>query len=63
MEILEFLAQGLAEEVIVEKMNCTKANIKCHKQKIFERLDITCTTEAIIKAIKLGLILMDEIEI
>ncbi|AGB41857.1 transcriptional activator of acetoin/glycerol metabolism [Halobacteroides halobius DSM 5150] len=63
MEILELLAQGLAEEVIAEKMDCTKANIKYHKQKIFERLDITCTTQAIIKVIKLRLILVDEIEV
>ncbi|WP_156801232.1 helix-turn-helix domain-containing protein [Halobacteroides halobius] len=63
MEILEFLLQGLAEEVIAEEMNCTQANIKYHKQNIFERLDVTCTTEAIIKAIKLRLILVDEIEV
>ena len=56
LAILEHLARGLKEEAVAEVVGLSVNTIKYHKKKIFEKLDVECTSEALVKATKLNLI-------
>ena len=62
-EVLEHLSCGLTEKEIANKLHCSKNTIKYHKKILFKELNIDNTRKAIIKAIKLGIIDPQEIEI
>ncbi|MBM7624544.1 LuxR family transcriptional regulator [Sporohalobacter salinus] len=63
LEILKLFGSGLIEKEVADRMSCTESNIKYHKKNIFTTLDVTCSREAILKAIKLGLIKLEEIDV
>jgi DNA-binding NarL/FixJ family response regulator len=48
--------QGASNEKIAQHLYITVATVKAHLTAIFEKLGVTSRTQAIIKALKLGLV-------
>jgi DNA-binding NarL/FixJ family response regulator len=55
-EILRFAADGLLDKEIAPKLSITESTVRNHWQHIFERLGASNRTEAVSKAIRLGVI-------
>lgn len=55
-EVLRWLVQGAANEEIAQALYVTVATVKAHLTAIFTKLGVTSRTQAIIKALKLGLV-------
>ncbi|MDX2100066.1 MAG: response regulator transcription factor [Leptolyngbyaceae cyanobacterium bins.59] len=55
-EVLHWLVQGASNEEIAARLNITVATVKAHLTAIFMKLSVTSRTQAIIKALKLGLV-------
>lgn len=55
-EVLEWLVQGASNEEIAKHLYITVATVKAHLTAIFEKLAVTSRTQAIVKALKLGLV-------
>jgi DNA-binding NarL/FixJ family response regulator len=55
-EVLHWLVQGASNEKIAQHLYITVATVKAHLTAIFEKLGVTSRTQAIIKALKLGLV-------
>ena len=55
-EVLFFLTKGASNEEIAKKLYVTIATVKAHLTSIFEKLKVTSRTQAIVTAIKLGLV-------
>ena len=55
-EVLHWLVQGASNEQIAENLYITVATVKAHLTAIFEKLKVTSRTQAIVKALKLGLV-------
>lgn len=55
-EVLQWLVQGASNELIAEKLYITVATVKAHLTGIFQKLSVTSRTQAIVKALKLGLV-------
>lgn len=55
-EVLHLLTQGASNEEIAKKLYVTIATVKAHLTSIFEKLKVTSRTQAIVTAIKLGLV-------
>ncbi|MEH2179808.1 response regulator transcription factor [Nostoc sp.] len=55
-EVLYWLTQGASNEEIAKHLYVTVATVKAHLTSIFEKLKVTSRTQAIVAAIKLGLV-------
>lgn len=55
-EVLHWLAQGASNEEIAKHLYVTVATVKAHLTSIFEKLEVNSRTQAIVAALKLGLI-------
>ncbi len=55
-EVLTWLVQGASNEQIAGHLYITVATVKAHLTAIFEKLSVTSRTQAIVKALKLGLV-------
>jgi DNA-binding NarL/FixJ family response regulator len=55
-EVLHWLVQGASNEEISAQLYITVATVKAHLTAIFEKLSVTSRTQAIVKALKLGLV-------
>lgn len=55
-EVLHWLVQGASNEAIAKHLHITIATVKAHLTAIFEKLQVTSRTQAIVKALKLGLV-------
>lgn len=55
-EVLQWLIQGACNEEIANHLYVTVATVKAHLTAIFNKLEVTSRTQAIIKALKLGLV-------
>ncbi len=55
-EVLNWLVQGASNEQIAGHLFITIATVKAHLTAIFEKLNVTSRTQAIVKALKLGLV-------
>lgn len=55
-EILNLVANGYLNKQIAKVINITEQTTKNHITNIFKKLEATNRTEAVIKAIKLGII-------
>jgi DNA-binding NarL/FixJ family response regulator len=55
-EVLHWLVQGASNEAIAQNMFITIATVKAHLTAIFEKLRVTSRTQAIVKALKLGVV-------
>ena len=55
-EVLNLLSQGASNDEIAKKLFVTIGTVKAHLTSIFEKLEVTSRTQAIVTAIKLGLV-------
>lgn len=55
-EVLHWLVQGASNEAISQELYITVATVKAHLTAIFEKLEVKSRTQAIVKALKLGLV-------
>jgi DNA-binding NarL/FixJ family response regulator len=55
-EVLNWLVQGASNEQIAKHLYITVATVKAHLTAIFEKLGVTSRTQAIVKALKVGLV-------
>jgi len=55
-EVLHWLVQGASNDAIAAHLHITVATVKAHLTAIFTKLQVTSRTQAIIKALKLGLV-------
>ena len=55
-EIVEYMSHGFANKQIAAKLNISEQTIKNHVTSILTKLDANARTEAVVKAIKRGLI-------
>lgn len=53
---LVFLGSGLSNKEIAAKMDCSVKTIKNHLNAIFQKLEVSNRTEAVVKGIEMGLI-------
>jgi DNA-binding NarL/FixJ family response regulator len=55
-EVLHWLVQGASNDEISGRLYITVATVKAHLTAIFEKLSVTSRTQAIVKALKMGLV-------
>ena len=55
-EIVDYMAQGYANKQIAAKLNISEQTIKNHVTSILSKLDANARTEAVVKALRRGLI-------
>ena len=55
-EVLHWLTQGASNQQISQHLYVTVATVKAHLTSIFEKLKVTSRTQAIVAAVKLGLL-------
>jgi len=55
-EVLHWLVRGASNEEIARHLYITVATVKAHLTAIFEKLGVTSRTQAIVAALKLGLV-------
>jgi ATP/maltotriose-dependent transcriptional regulator MalT len=56
LEVLEFMARGLSNKEIAERLFVSENTVKTHASRLFEKLDVKRRTQAIEKAKRLILI-------
>jgi DNA-binding NarL/FixJ family response regulator len=55
-EVLQWLVQGASNDAIAKKLYVTVATVKAHLSSIFTKLEVKNRTQAIVRAIRLGLV-------
>ena len=55
-QVLQWLVQGASNDAIAHQLHITVATVKAHLTAIFEKLSVSSRTQAIVKALKLGLV-------
>ncbi len=55
-QVLHWLVQGASNEEISQRLYVTVATVKAHLTSIFEKLGVRSRTQAIVKALKMGLV-------
>lgn len=55
-EVLSFLVEGSSNETIAKALYISVATVKAHLTSIFEKLEVKSRTQAIVRALKLGLV-------
>jgi len=56
IRVLVFLGSGLSNKEIAAKMDCSVKTIKNHLNAVFQKLEVSNRTEAVVKGIEMGLI-------
>ncbi len=60
IRVLVFLGTGKSNKEIATKMECSVKTIKNHLNAIFQKLEVSNRTEAVVKGIEMGLISPDD---
>ena len=63
LKILKYSAEGLTEEAMALKLEISVNTIKYHKRGMYDQLCVNNIIEAIIKALKNDLIILEEINV
>ena len=58
MEVLQLLSEGLPNKVIAQKLGVSEHTVKFHVNAIMGKLGAQSRTEAVVRATRLGLILL-----
>ena len=56
IRVLVLLGSGLSNKAIAAKMDCSVKTIKNHLNAVFQKLEVSNRTEAVVKGIEMGLI-------
>ncbi len=59
IRVLDLLGRGMSNKELALELGCSVKTIKNHLNSAFHKLDVTSRTEAVVKAIKLGIISSD----
>ncbi|NJN07477.1 MAG: response regulator transcription factor [Richelia sp. RM1_1_1] len=59
LTILELIAEGLQNEEIANKLCISDGTVRSHTHNIYAKLSVTSRTQAVIKGIRLGIIMVD----
>ena len=57
-EVLEMLAEGLSNKEIAWRMKISEHTVKFHVASIFAKFDVSTRSEAVMKGIRQGLVMM-----
>lgn len=57
-EVLELVASGLSNKLIAEELGISAHTVKFHVNAILSKLDVHSRTEAVVKAMQLGVVLV-----
>ena len=60
IRVLVLLGSGMSNKEIAAKMDCSVKTIKNHLNAIFQKLEVSNRTEAVVKGIEMGLISPEE---
>ena len=58
LEVLQLLAEGLANKTIAQQLEISKHTVKFHVNAIMSKLNAQSRTEAVVRATRLGLIML-----
>lgn len=58
LEVLQLLAEGLANKIIANRLRVTEHTVKFHIKAIMGKLDAKSRTDAVVRASRLGLIII-----
>lgn len=61
LNILKLISEGMTDKAISVETGLSFATIQYHKKNIYRKLGVNSSTEAVIKALKLNLISLDQI--
>lgn len=61
LQVLKLVAQGYTNDEIAETLVITKHTVKAHISSIYETLNASSRVQITIKALKLGLIQLDDL--
>jgi len=59
LEVLSFIAKGLSNQEIAEKLVISRATVHSHVSKILAKLNLDSRTQAALFAIKEGYVIVD----
>lgn len=62
LAVLKLMAKGLTDKSMAQELGLNIGTIKYHKQNIFRIMEVNCTVEAVVKALKFSLLSLEEIE-
>ena len=62
LKILKVLASGMSNKQIAEKLSINLRTVKAHMSNIFTKMNVASRSEALIKALRLGLLTLEDIE-
>lgn len=57
-EVLQLVAQGLANKAIAGRLDITEATVKFHVNSLMRKLDAQSRTDAVVRASRLGLVML-----
>lgn len=60
-EVLQLLVNGASNREIADKLYITAGTVKAHLTSIFNKLHVTSRTQAIVRAVKIGLVDIEEV--
>ncbi|MBI3298740.1 MAG: response regulator transcription factor [Elusimicrobia bacterium] len=60
IRVLSLLGRGMANKEIASALTCSVKTIKNHLNSVFQKLDVSNRTEAVVKGIEIGLISAEE---
>ncbi len=60
-EMLRLVAAGMSNKEIAEKLCLSLRTVKAHLSNIFNKMNVASRSEALVKALKVGLITLDDI--
>jgi DNA-binding NarL/FixJ family response regulator len=62
MEMLKLLATGMSNKEIAEKLYLSLRTVKAHMSNIFTKMNVASRSEALVEALKKGLLTLDDIK-
>ncbi|MEM9503887.1 MAG: LuxR C-terminal-related transcriptional regulator, partial [Cyanobacteria bacterium P01_E01_bin.43] len=59
-EVLQLLVNGASNQDMAKRLYITAATVKAHLTSIFNKLHVSSRTQAIVRAVKTGLVVIEE---
>ena len=62
LEVLRLAAQGKSNKQIARQMDLSARTVQVHVAHVFQKLGVASRTEAVVRALRLGLLGLEELE-